>query len=210
MTFTSIERLRCERPVSTAPSTVSEFLSWAEARLEPPRAELIAGRVVPVAPQPPEHARTRFKTARVLQHALTAAGLAGETFTGGMLVPIAADTAYEPDVVLRLGAPLVGGGLIVTDPVIVVDVAAPMPGANGGAADARAARLAGWFAVASVAHCLLLDPVGRKVTHHARAAGGDGDGDGADHGRLVVRTLDAGQLTLDPPGLVIEVADLFA
>ncbi|MDC7784190.1 Uma2 family endonuclease [Rhodoplanes sp. TEM] len=196
--------------MSTAPSTVSEFLSWAEARLEPPRAELIAGRVVPVAPQPPEHARTRFKTARVLQHALTAAGLAGETFTGGMLVPIAADTAYEPDVVLRLGAPLVGGGLIVTDPVIVVDVAAPMPGANGGAADARAARLAGWFAVASVAHCLLLDPVGRKVTHHARAAGGDGDGDGADHGRLVVRTLDAGQLTLDPPGLVIEVADLFA
>lgn len=195
--------------MSADPFTVSEFLSWAETRLEPPRAELIAGRVVPVAPQSPEHARTRFKASRVLQHALTAAGLTGETFTGGMLVPIAADTVYEPDVVLRCGTALLGGGLIVTDPVIVVDVAAPTPGANGGAVDARAARLAGWFAVPSVAHCLLLDPIGRKVTHHTRAADGDDAGDSAGHGRLVVRTLAAGPLTLDPPGLVIEIADLF-
>ncbi|MFD2185068.1 Uma2 family endonuclease [Rhodoplanes azumiensis] len=194
--------------MSNAPFTVSEFLSWAETRLEPPRAELIAGRVVPIAPQSPEHARARFEASRVLRHALTAAGLAGEIFTGGMLVPIAADTAYEPDVVLRLGTPLIGGGRIVTDPVIVVDVAAATPGANGSAADARAARLAGWLAVPSVAHCLLVDPIGRTVTHHARGA--DGNGEDSDHGRLIVRTRDAGLLTLDPPGITIEIADLFA
>ncbi|NVO16832.1 MAG: Uma2 family endonuclease [Rhodoplanes sp.] len=174
--------------------TVSAFLAWAEAHAEPPHVELIDGQIVAVAPEGSAHNRTKFKTARVLQHALDAAGLAGETFTNGMLVPIDAGTAYEPDAMVRCGAPLPGAGMIVTDPVIVAEVVSPRSAQRD-----TGAKLIGYFKLASVRHYLVIDPDGRIVTHHARAA----------DSIIVASTLTAGALRLDPPGLVVEVADLF-
>lgn len=60
-------------------------------------------------------------------------------------------------------------------------------------------KLRGYFQVPSVQHYLILDPEGLTITHHKR---GSGD-------VLETRVLTEGALHLDPPGLVIEIKDVF-
>ena len=87
-----------------------------------------------------------------------------------------------------------GSALEVSDPVIVVEVVSPSSrGIDTGA------KLAAYFSLPSVRHYLILDTDKRVVIHHHR----DGKGE------IGVRILADGQLSLDPPGLTIDVRDLF-
>jgi hypothetical protein len=62
-----------------------------------------------------------------------------------------------------------------------------------------AVKLKRYFELASVQHYLILDPDGFTTTHHKR---GSGDA-------LETRVLSDGAVPLDPPGLVIEIKDVF-
>ena len=62
-----------------------------------------------------------------------------------------------------------------------------------------AVKLKRYFELASVQHYLILDPDGFTTTHHKR---GSGDA-------LETRVLSEGVVHLDPPGLVIEIKDVF-
>ncbi len=64
----------------------------------------------------------------------------------------------------------------------------------------QGAKLRGSFRVPSVAHSLILYPDNGLVVHHARGAGD----------AITTRMVSEGALTLDPPGLTLPVADLFA
>ena len=61
-------------------------------------------------------------------------------------------------------------------------------------------KLEGYFSLASLAHYLILDPDRRVVIHHARGR----------EGVIETRILREGRLRLDPPGLEVAVAELFA
>ena len=88
-----------------------------------------------------------------------------------------------------------GNAIETGDPVIVVEVVSPSSrGIDKGA------KLASYFSLPSVRHYLIVDTEGRVVIHHQRL----------DDGRIESRFLHEGALALDPPGLTIEVGDIFA
>lgn len=101
---------------------------------------------------------------------------------------------YEPDAILRCGPPLPGDAVGVRDPVIVVEVVSP----SSRGID-RSAKLAGHFSLASLRHYLIVDTDKRIVLDHRRD----------DEGRIEVRIRRDGRLPLDPPGLAIDVPEIF-
>ena len=61
----------------------------------------------------------------------------------------------------------------------------------------RSAKLAGYFSLPSVRHYLIVDTDKRTVLHHRRD----------DEGRIEVRILPDGPLSLDPPGLELAIPE---
>jgi Uma2 family endonuclease len=112
----------------------------------------------------------------------------------GMTVRVADDTAYEPDALVYCGPQLPPSVLEVPAPVIAVEVLSP----SNGRIDATL-KLAGYFKLPSVTHYLVVDPGQPLVIHHARGEGGD----------ILTRIVAEGAITLDPPGLVIALADVY-
>ena len=130
-----------------------------------------------------------------LDAAIAARGLACEALPDGATVRIDDRTVYEPDALVRCGPPLPGDAIEVGDPVIVVEVVSPSSrGIDKGA------KLASYFSLSSVRHYLIVDTDKRVVIHHHLV----------EDGRIESRVLHEGPLTLDPPGLKIEVQDIFA
>lgn len=175
--------------------TVAEYLAWAATQSEQQRTELINGQIVAMSPERVAYNRAKTRALKALERALAASAVDGEVFIDGLTVPIDVHTAYEPDVLVRLGLPLSENSLTVTDPVIVVEVLSPSTAHTD-----TSAKLVGYFKLPSVHHYLVIDPDMRTVTHHARGAGG----------AVSAYTLTAGRLRLDPPAIELEVADLFA
>ena len=172
------------------PMTVDEFLVWAEGRRE--RYELVDGCLHAMSPERVLHTRVKFSVARALFDAITRAPLPCEVLPDGATVRIDRRTAFEPDALVRCGPPLDDGAIETPDPLIVVEVLSPST-RNYDAG----AKLAGYFAVPSIHHYLMVDPDRRVVVHHRR----DGDA-------IATRILGGGPLRLDPPGLDITVAAL--
>jgi Uma2 family endonuclease len=104
-------------------------------------------------------------------------------------------TVYEPDALVRCGPPLPGDAIEVVDPTIVVEAVSP----SSGGVD-RGVKLASYFLLPSVRPYLFVDTDKRVVIHHRRG----------DEGRIEVEVLHDGSLTLDPPGLAIDILDIFA
>jgi Uma2 family endonuclease len=174
--------------------TVAEYLAWGDAQSERRRTELINGQIVAMSPERADHNRTKGKIFVALASAVTKAGLDCEAFTDGMTVPIDEHTAYEPDALVHCGPPIPPQQLTAPAPVIVVEVLSPTTRHSD-----NSAKLIGYFKLPSVRHYLVIDPEARSVTRHARGH------DGA----VVAHTLAGGTLRLDPPGIELQIADLF-
>src|SRR3954464_9777506 len=181
--------------MATAPKTrmtVDEFLVWAEDR--PGRYELVGGEVVARAPERTRHAETKAAVYTALSSAVREAGVECRVLPDGMTVRIDRATAYEPDALVYCGPRLAGDSIEVPSPVIVVEVVSP-----GTARVDAGAKLTGYFRVPSVEHYLLVDPVRAVVVHHRRTPE-----------VIETRILSEGRLYLEPPGIELIVADLFA
>jgi len=174
--------------------TADAFIAWA---LEQPtgRFELDNGVVIAMAPERASHAIAKLNAAIALRDAIGARGLACQALPDGMAVRVNDRTVYEPDALVRCGPPLPGDAVELDDPVVVVEVVSP----SSRGID-RGAKLAGYLALSSVRHYLIVDIDQRLVIHHHRDA----------EGRIEVRIVHDGPLTLDPPGLTIDVRDIFA
>lgn len=170
--------------------TVDEFLVWAEGR--PERHELVDGRLYAMSPERIKHTRAKSSAAMALIQVIAKAGLRCEMLPDGATVRIDRGTAFEPDALVRCGPPLDGDQLEAPDPIVVVEVLSPST-RNYDAG----AKLAGYFAVPSVQHSLMIDPDRCVVVRHRR----DGDA-------IATRILGTGLLHLDPPGLDVLVEDM--
>jgi Uma2 family endonuclease len=173
--------------------TADAFIAWA---LEQPegRYELDNGTVVAMSPERVSHARAKLNAVIALHNAIGARELTCEAFPDGMSVRVNDRTVYEPDALVRCGPPLPGDAIEVTDPVVVVEVVSP----SSRGID-RGVKLAGYFSLPSLRHYLIIDTDKRVVIHHRRDA----------EGRIDVRIHHDGPLTLDPPGLAINIRDIF-
>jgi Uma2 family endonuclease len=174
--------------------TADEFIAWA---LEQPtgRFELDNGVVVAMTPERVNHGRAKAQAWLALRLAIAARGLGCEALPDGATVRIDDRTVYEPDALVRCGPPLPGDAIEVADPIVVVEAVSP----SSKGVD-RGVKLAGYFSLPSVRHYLIVDTDRRAVIHHHLVEGG----------RIESRFHHEGPLTLDPPGLTIEVQDIFA
>jgi Uma2 family endonuclease len=181
-----------ERPRHTE-FTADAFIAWA---MEQPtgRFELDNGVVVAMTPERVGHALAKGQAWLALRSAIAARDLACQALPDGATVRIDERTVYEPDALVRCGPPLPADAIEAADPVIVVEVVSP----SSRGID-RGVKLASYFSLPSVRHYLIVDTDKRVVIHHRRD----------DRGGIEVRVVHEGSLTLDPPGLAIDVHDIF-
>jgi Uma2 family endonuclease len=169
-----------------------EFISWAMTQSG--RCELVAGEVVAMAPERAGHTRVKYALVAALKAAIAARRLPCEALIDGPCVRIDETTVYEPDALVRCGAPVPDDAVEIADPLIVAEVLSP----SSRARDAGV-KLDSYFRLASVRHYLIVETEARTVIHHRRD----------DHGRIAKQMCRDGRLDLDPPGIEVEVAGLF-
>jgi Uma2 family endonuclease len=176
-----------------APFTADEFVAWAAEQPEA-RYELAGGEIVAMVAERIGPSRAKFAAARLLHAAAARLGAGCGTMIDGVAVRIDDRTVYEPDALVRRGPPLPDSDLLVPDPVIVVEVVSP----SSRSLD-TGAKLAGYLGLPSLRQSLVVNTEARTVTHHRKLADGE----------IATRILRAGPLTLDPPGMAVEVERFF-
>jgi Uma2 family endonuclease len=181
--------------VARSRMTSGEFIAWAMQRPEGERWELVGGEVVGMSPERSGHALVKARVWRALDDGIRAAGLGCTAYPDGMAVEIDDATVYEPDTLVRCGQPLDDDAVKIIDPLIVVEALSP----SSQARDAGA-KLADYARLPTLRHYLLVDIKTRAVVHHQI-------GEAAD---IHTRVLREGSLDLDPPGIRLELADVFA
>ena len=172
--------------------SVDDYLAWGEGRES--RFELRDGVVVSMSPERIGHLRAKRTAVEALGAAIRRAGAPCEALPDGATVRVSPRTAYEPDAVVVCGETLDDDDLEVKNPIIVVEVLSPSTEAYD-----RGVKLEGYLSLACVQHYVIIDVDRRKVIHHKRGAGDV----------IETRTLAAGPLRLDPPGLDLTVESLF-
>jgi Uma2 family endonuclease len=177
--------------------TVAEFLAWREDLPDDARYELIAG--VPVrlmAPTSIRHARIQRNVSEALRSALAAAGTTCEVLEAGPGVAVGAegDQCRVPDVVVTCAATIDETAHLVPEPVIVVEVASP----STRLADVND-KVEFYGGIASIHHYLVIEQDRRRIVYHGRGASGG----------LEPRILREGSVTLDPPGIVLALDELY-
>jgi Uma2 family endonuclease len=173
--------------------TVEEFLDWA--MLQPGgRYELMDGEVVAMAPERAAHAKLKARIWRALDDQIRERGLPCEAYPDGMTVKIDEHTSYEPDALVHCGDPLPDETVIVPAPVIVVEVLSPRTASRD-----VGAKLADYFRVPSIRHFLIARTDRPTIIHHRRGEGEE----------IITRIVTGGALTLDPPGLTLDLERLY-
>ena len=168
-----------------------EFRLWAECQKR--RYERIAGEPVAMSPERIEHVRVKNRIWAALDRAVHAANLPCEALGDGVTIEINEDTDYEPDAVVNCGPPAPGDAVAATNPVIVVEVLSPSTESVD-----LADKLADYFKVATIQHYLIVRARRREVIHHKRSGS-----------EIVSRVINNGGIVLDPPGITIDVADIY-
>ncbi len=174
--------------------TVPEYLAWAATQDGKVRTELIDGQIIPMSPELIVHNRLKLRLHMAFDMALAASGLEGEALIDGVAVAIDAKTAYQPDALVYLGAAIPGNERLVASPLVVAEILSPST-----AHVDKGEKLAGYFKLASVMHYLVIDPDAMSLTHHRRQPDGS----------IAASVHADGTLTLDPPGLVLDLDTLF-
>ena len=172
------------------PTTVDAFLDWAVGN--PGRHELVDGHLRAMAPERAGHARAKIRAYNAFERAVARGALPCEVLPDGMTVRVGVASAYEPDASVYCGPRMAEGDIEIPAPMIVVEVLSPSTGFYD-----RHNKLAGYLAVPSIHHYVIVDIDRRMVIHHAR----DGD-------RISTGIFSSGPLRFDPPGLDLTVEDL--
>jgi Uma2 family endonuclease len=168
-----------------------DFRCWAAAQKR--RYERIAGEPVAMSPERIEHVRVKNRVWAALDRAIQAANLPCEALGDGVTIEIDEDTDYEPDAVVNCGPLAPGEAIAATNPVVVVEVLSPST-EHIDLAD----KLADYFRVPSIQHYLIVRARRREVIHHSRS--------GAE---ILSRVVNVGSIALDPPGLSIDLAEIY-
>lgn len=171
--------------------TREESCRWAEGQSR--RYERVAGEPVAMSPERIQHVRIKSRVWAAIDRAVRTAALDCEALADGVTIEVDADTDYEPDAVVDCGPSLHPDATAATNPVIVVEVSSPsIQSVDSGE------KLANYFRGPSIQHYLIVRARRQEIIHHWRV--------GED---IISRTLNVGPIRLDPPGIVVDVADLY-
>ena len=184
--------------------TVEEFVVWSEAQpKEAGRFELWDGQIVvkhgaagEMNAERSQHWKLKAAIYRALYTAFKASGLAGDVVIDGASIRLPSERLVEPDVLVYLGAELPPDVIVVPDPIIVCEVLSPAT-----AKFDMSVKLEGYFGLPNIHHYIIADPDKPLLIVHSRGAGNV----------LQTRIISDGRhpLVLDPPGLRIDLTDVF-
>ena len=174
--------------------TAEAFMTWYDMQPDGPRYELLDGAVHKAEAERLIHARTKARVHDQFIRQIEARHLPCEALPDGMAIHIDEETVFEPDALVRCGPPLPDDATLIADPLIVVEVASP----STQRIDA-VVKFTRYFRNPSIVHYLIVIPTARSVIHHARAV----------DGRIVSVGYEGGSVRLEPPGLDLDLADLF-
>lgn len=177
--------------------TVAEFLLWRAELGDDRRYELVGGQPVRLmSPTNIRHARIQRNASDALRRAVAEGGVPCEVFDAGPGVAIGTDgdECRIPDVLVTCAEDIDDVSYLVPEPIIVVEVAS------------RSTRLADvndkvefYSRIASIQHYLVIEQDQRRVVYHGRGPGGG----------LEPQILRHGSIALDPPGIALELGDLY-
>lgn len=181
--------------------TISEFQAWADSREaslahDEPKWELFDGIPEMQESERWAHVRTKIAVMMALKQAIDAAGLSCEVGIDGLGVAIGPKEMYVPEAVVFPRGRIADDDRLAPDPIIVVEVLSPSSRAKNLGTKAR-----GYTRVATIEHYLVVDADARHVLHYRR------------QGAALIPPAEPssdGHLRLDPPGLDIDIAPLFA
>ena len=173
--------------------TIPEFLDWSAGREG--KHLLVRGEAFAMAPESIQHAHVKAAIWAALQGGIKAKGFPCEAIIDGPGVAIADDTCYIPDVSITCGERAAGNVRLVPNPVAVVEVLSPST-EHFDSSD----KLLDYFTVSSIRHYVIVSLKKRAISHHKRIDGPV----------IPTQILRDGELVLDPPGIAISVADIFA
>ena len=168
-----------------------QFRHWADGRKG--RYERVAGEPAAMSPERIGHARVKSRIWAALDRAVRAANIQCEALPGGITIEVDDDTDYEPDAILNCGPPAPGEAVAATNPVVVIEVLSP-----GTQSIDLTDKLADYFRVPSIQHCLVVRARRREVIHHRRAGA-----------HIVTRVINLGSIQLDPPGIAIDLTEIY-
>ena len=169
-----------------------EFHRWVET--QPGRYERIGGEPVAMSPERAAHIQIKYQIWVALTRAIQTAGLDCQVIGDGISVEIDDETDYEPDAVVNCGPRISPDQTSAPNPVVVVEVLSPSTQSTD-----TGEKLAGYFRVPSVQHYLIVGVRRREVIHHWRA----GD-------IIASRVVNLGIIQLNPPGMTIDINDIYA
>ena len=187
-------------PVKTEPCmNAAAFIAWYDLQPDGERYELLDGRVYPMFTTEMQgerviHAETKARITESFRSQIRAKRLECQALGDGMAVWVDEDTVFEPDALVRCGPRLPDGTLVIMDVMIVVEVASPAIQSI----DALH-KLTLYFRNSRIVHYLIVLPARKIVIHHQR---------GAD-GQITAAICGKDSLVLDPPGLTLNVDELF-
>lgn len=180
--------------------TADEFLAWSSALpREAGKFELINGEVIVVRPQGQSERAAHWEAKGALYSALKAAidqaGLKCHAVTDGASVRVSEDKVVEPDALVYCGDRVPRDSLKVPEPIIVVEVLSPTTPSH-----ILTTKLEYYLHHPTIRHYLFVDTEAPRVIHHDKV---EGD-------RWLTRIVPAPvTLRLDPPGLDVDLAELF-
>jgi Uma2 family endonuclease len=175
--------------------TADEFQAWA---LKQPRDghgkfELIDGYVVMQEPERAVHAEVKGALFAAMRDAIKSAGRPCFAVVDEPQIRIHSKKVYQPDGLVYCGE-RVPPDVLVNTPVIVWEVLSP-----GSVERDCGDKLEAYFTVPSLHHYLIVDPARRAIIHHRRRQ----------QDELLTRVRRSGTLKFFPPGLEVNVADVF-
>ena len=172
----------------------ASFMAWYDLQPDGPRYELLNGRAYEMQRECVGHARVKGACYAALVRAAAARGLPCEVFADGMAVRLDNTTIFQPDVTVRCGPRLPGETALILDPAIVVEVLSttiqPIDVFR---------KFNGYFRNPGMVHYLIVNSVDGGLVHHRRAP----------DGRIESAHRASGVLELDPPGLSLDLDELF-
>lgn len=160
---------------------------------QPRRYERVAGEPVAMSPERVEHVRIKNRVWAALDRAIQRAGLDCEALGDGVTIEVDDDTDYEPDAVVNCGPKLPPDATAASNPVIVVEVLSPSTQSID-----SSDKLADYFRVPSIQHYLIVRAKRREIIHHSRTGS-----------EIVARMINIGKIVLNPPGIEIDLADVY-
>jgi len=143
--------------------TAEEFPRWTSELPEGERHELVAGEPVAMAPERNRRNLVKVDCLLSLRQAVRSAKVGCTVSGDGATVEVDDSNVYEPDVTVRCGKPIDVDATVASHPTILVEVLSPSTQGVD-----TSDKLIGYFQLASVEHCLVVDPVRFAVIHHLR------------------------------------------